>query len=484
MGEVAIETLRAWKNDPVLFVRQNFRVEPDEWQRDYLYAYAHGKNRTAAAACKGPGKTCAMAWAGWHFLSLYPKSKVPCTSITGPNLKDGLWAEFKLWQDRSPYLQQQFEWGTTRIAHRKYRETWFATARQWSKDADPQQQANTLAGIHADYILFLIDECSNIPDGVVAAAEGALTSGKVCRLLMAGNCTKTGGPLYRAVVSDSRFWNVIRITGDPDDPKRSPRINLQEARDQISKYGRDSYIVRVNILGVFPERQADKLLDIGDFEKATERSLPERAFDFEPKIIGVDVARYGDDETIFAPRQGRMVFEMRHFRNLDSVDLADQLARSIEKWNPDMVNIDAGVNGIAVYDILRHRAFGKILRAVNFGGIPMDDVRYLNKRVEMWNTAADWVKGGGCLPKDPMLGEELCDPVYFHNHKQQMCLEEKKDIKARIGRSPDRADAFVLTFATPVRPGVAKDGVGSAQTNREAVGAVATNRNPLGEGRI
>lgn len=475
MSEPAEVKLRRWRRDPVAFVREELHVEPDEWQCDFLTAYAHGKNRTAAAACKGPGKTGAESWAGLHFLACYPDSKVPCTSITGPNLKDGLWSEFSKWMQRSEFLKREFRWTQTRIFQKDHPETWFATARQWSQDADAEQQANTLAGIHADYILFIIDECSNIPDGVVAAAEGALTSGKVCRLIMAGNCTRTAGPLWRAVGADRAFWNIIRITGDPDDPKRSPRINLEEARAQISKYGRNSFIVRVNILGLFPERQADKLLDVSDCEAAMKRAIPEAAFINEARVIGVDVARYGDDESVFQPRQGHMAFEPRVFRELDTQELGEQLCRAIDRWLPDAVNVDAGAFGIAVYDYCKHRGYGNIVHAVNFGGRARDDERFENRRTEMWWDMAGWVKNGGCLPQQPMLTEELSAPVYFPDKKQRICLEPKDDIKARIGRSPDRADALALTLATAVRPPSAYGGVRGQQ------GQAEVRRNPLAE---
>jgi len=457
----------------VYFVREEFKVNPDEWQADMLRAYnSDEKKRTVASACKGPGKTTAMAWCGWHFLALHPDSKVPCTSITGPNLKDGLWSEFAKWQARSPLLQRAFQWTQTRIFAKESPETWFASARAWAQDADPEQQANTLAGIHADYLLFLIDEVSDIPDGVVAAAEGALTSGKRLKLVMAGNPTRTSGPLWRAVGADRHLYNVIRITGDPDDPKRSPRIDIEEARTQIEKYGRDSYFVRVNILGLFPERQADKLLDVSDCEAAIRRSLSQLAFRYEAKVIGVDVARFGDDSSTFYPRQGRMLFPPKVFKGLDTQELGEQLCRSIDKWQPDVVNIDGGTFGIGIFDYCRHKGYGSVVRAINFGGRPMDSERFENKRAEMYWDGAEWVRTGGCLPNVPALTEELTTPVYFFDKKQRLCLEPKEDIKARIGRSPDHSDGFVLTLATPVRPKSVQNaqGVSSAMTRRNSEG--------------
>jgi phage terminase large subunit len=445
----AQSNIRRWREDPVCFVREVFRVEPDPWQVDMLRAFPK-HNRLGAKACKGPGKTGALSWLGWNFLLTRPHSKVPCTSITGDNLRDGLWAEFAKWQHKSELLKATFQWNAERIVAKDHPETWFASARTWPRQADPTQQANTLAGIHADYVLFLIDEVSDIPDGVVAAAEGALTSGIETKLVIAGNCTRTDGPLHRAWTTDRRLWWMCEITGDPDDPKRSPRINIDEARAQIEKYGRESYIVKVNILGQFPDRQADKLLGADEVAAAMGRGLNEGVFAQAAKILGVDPARYGDDDSVIAPRQGLAVFPLREFHGLDTVQLADQTIRAIQKWEADRAFIDEGGVGAGVVDTCRSRGFAHLVEGVNFGSRAIASDRFENRRAEMYWNAGEAIRNGASLPADPRLAEELQAPIYWFDKKQRICLEPKEDIKARIGRSPDRADAYVLTYAAPV----------------------------------
>jgi phage terminase large subunit len=442
--------LRRWREDPVHFVRDVFRAEPDAWQAEMLRAFPE-HNRLAASACKGPGKTALLAWLGWNFLATRSHCKVPCTSVTGDNLKDGLWTEFAKWQARSPFLQKAFQWTQTRIVQRQHPETWWASARTWAKDADPQQQANTLAGLHEDYLLFLIDEVSDIPDGVVSAAEAALNSGIETKLVIMGNPTRTEGPLWRAVMIDGALWHITRITGDPDDPARSPRINIDEARRQIAKWGRDSYIVRVNILGLFPERQADKLLDVADCQAAMQRTLAEPGFSHEAKVLGLDVARFGDDTSQLAPRQGRMCFRLKEFRKLDTVLLGDELIRAIEKWDADAAFVDEGGVGAGVVDHCRHRGFGHLVHGVQFGMAAQESDRFDMRRTEMYWKAAEWVKNGGCLPSDQLLAAELSAPTYRFDKRQRIVLEQSAEVKARLGRSPDRASAFVLTFGGPAR---------------------------------
>lgn len=450
-NRLALAQVRRWRDDPVLFVREVFKVEPDAWQVDMLRAFPKN-NRLVASACKGPGKTALLAWLGWNFLATRPHCKVPCTSITGTNLADGLWTEFAKWQKKSPLLQRAFTWTKTRIFSTSHPETWWASARTWVQDADPTQQANTLAGLHEDFLLFLIDEVSEIPDGVVSAAEAALTGGIETKLVIMGNPTRTEGPLWRAVGADSALWHVTRITGDPDDPKRSPRIDIDEARRQIAKYGRDSYTVRVNILGLFPERQADKLLDGRDVDAAMERSIPPGTFEHEAKIIGVDVARFGDDSSIFSPRQGRVAFVQKEFRGLRTNELADELITFAEKWGADGVFVDEGAMGAGVIDTCFGRGYGHLVYPVNFGARALESTRFENKRTEMYWLAAEWTKGGGSLPKDFLLHAELTAPKYWFDKSNRVCLERAEDVKARLGRSPDRASGLVLTFAGPVAP--------------------------------
>ena len=469
MTAPAAERIRVWREDPVSFVRDNFGVEPDAWQVDMLRAFPRN-NRLVASACKGPGKTAVLAWIGWNFLATRPHCKVPCTSITGDNLADGLWTEFAKWQGRSPFLRKAFQWTKTRIVAKDHPETWWASARAWAKDADPSAQANTLAGLHEDYLLFLIDEVSEIPDGVVAAAEAALTGGIETKLVMAGNPTRTEGPLWRAVGADRHLWHVTRINGDPDDPKRSPRIDIDEARKQIAKHGRDSYVVRVNILGLFPERQADKLLDVVDVERAVERAAPEGTSSSDARILGLDVARFGDDASYLAPRQGRVAWRGREFRGLDTVELAEQLIRSIDKWQADAAFVDGTGVGGGVIDHCRHRGYGHVVHEVQFGARAMDPDMYQDRRTEMHWRLAEWVKGQGCLPQDQMLADELAAPRYWFDKKGRVVLEQKVDIKARMGRSPDRADAYALTFAGTVMPSrAAAAQAASASASRAAV---------------
>lgn len=439
---------REWKQDPIKFAIEVLSFKPDRWQERVLTDYANNE-RVAMVACKGPGKSAIMSAIGWHFLTVNIQPKVIATSITGDNLKDGLWTEFALWLSKAPILQELFTWNSERIVLKEMPETWWASARTWPKDADKTSQANAIAGLHADNILFLLDEVAEYPEGVVAAAEAALSSGKNCKLVCSGNPTSVNGPLYRIATRQANLYKVHHITGDPDDPARAPRVNIEWAKQQREQWGVDSNYYRVNVLGQFPLSGSDHLIDIDSVQKSMKVFLTEREIEHEAKVLGVDCARFGDDRSVLFPRQGRAAFRPTIYRELSLMDLTGRVMDYAARWNPDVIFVDQTGMGGGVVDRLRE--LGAPVVGVEFGGKAMRRGAK-NKRVEMWWAMRDWLASGGVLPNVPELLGELTGPSYKFDSTGAMLLETKSDMKARGLPSPDLADALALTFAAPVMP--------------------------------
>ncbi|MEQ8356723.1 MAG: hypothetical protein RH942_14365 [Kiloniellaceae bacterium] len=177
--------------------------------------------------------------------------------------------------------------------------------------------------------------------------------------------------------------------------------------------------------------------------------------DHAPLLLGIDVARGGGDRSHLIDRQGRAAGR-RLNRSLDCADtmeLAGLIAREIDRLQPEMTFIDMGSFGAAVYDRLAELGYRRRLRGVNFGSRAQDARQYANKRAEMWGGLRDWLgdPGGAELPDDPLLHSHLCAPGFQINSNQQIVLEAKDRLKARLGLSPDAGDALALTFAEPVR---------------------------------
>lgn len=445
----AARKIKRWREDPVYFFQDALNMDPDPWQVDVLRAFPHNQ-RMAMKACKGPGKTAILAGLCWNFLATRAHPKIAATSITADNLADNLWPEMAKWQQRSQFLKEAFHWTKTRIVSKDHPETWWMSARTWAKGADSSQQANTLAGLHADNLLFVLDEVGGIPDAVMAAAEAGLSGGDINqKIVMAGNPTHLEGPLYRACTTERHLWWVIEITSDPDDPKRTPRVSVQWAKEQIEKYGRDNPWVLVNVFGQFPPSSINTLLGPDEVTAAFERTYQEADFEHSQKRLGIDVARFGDDATVIFPRQGLAAFEPVEMRNARSNEIAARVMKAKGDWGSEMELVDGtGGYGAGVVDSLIQAGVSPM--EVNFAGRSTDP-RYVNKRAEMWFLMAEWVKRGGALPNNPQLQRELTAPTYtFQNGKFR--LEEKAQIKERLGFSPDFADALALTFALPDMP--------------------------------
>lgn len=209
------------------------------------------------------------------------------------------------------------------------------------------------------------------------------------------------------------------------------------------------------------------LLSVNEVEAAAKRHANEPDYALAPRIIGVDVARQGDDRSVIFRRQGIASFTPQVYRGMDGMQLAAQVAVLITEWTPDAVFIDgSGGYGAGVIDRLkqlRHRCV-----EVQFGG-KADDLRFANKRCEMWWRMAEWVKASGILPPEQELKQDLCAPTYGHDNQGRLLLEAKDKIKARGLPSPDLGDALALTFAYPV----AQRSLAQVQPERKAY-------NPLG----
>ena len=457
----AASKIKRWREDPVFFVTDELKATPDSWQVDGLRLLPDPeKRRIGFKACVGPGKSAELAWAGWYFLATqgdvgqHPKGAA--VSVTADNLKDNLWPELKKWQNRSPYLSAKYTWNNDRIYCNDHPETWFLSARSWSKTANAEEQGKTLSGLHSEFVLALIDESGGIPLTVAKAAEQALSKCRWGKIIQAGNPISREGMLHAACTTLRHLWNMLTITGDPDDLKRSPRIDIEWAKEQIRTYGRDNPWVMSQILGEFPPSSINVLLGPDEVEAAMAAIHMPSAYEHSQKRLGIDVARQGDDRTVLFPRQGLQALPPVEMRNQRGPAVAARAALAKDRWNWEVCFVDdTGGWGGSVQDAMLQGSLSHV--PINFAG-KADDPRYLNKRAEMWFRMAEWIKRGGCLPKLPDLVRELTTPTYtFVNGKFQ--IEPKEQIKQRLQFSPDLGDGLALTFAWAEMPRGDIDGI-------------------------
>lgn len=455
--EAARSRIREWRFDPVKFAVDVFGIEPDPWQIDAMRSLGGDYNparRLCMRACTGPGKSATLSWMGWHRLVCFAAKgehpKGAALSITADNLKDNLWAELSKWQQRSEFLKAAFTWTKEKIYANDHPETWFLSARSFAKDANAEAVGRALSGLHSQFPFVLLDETGDMPIAVGRAANQIFTgSPRDAAIIQAGNPTSTSGLLYESCTKAADAWDIITITADPEDPKRTPRVSVEHAEEMIRTYGRDNPWVMATILGLFPPTGFNALLGPDDIDAAVARSYRREDISHAPVVLGCDVARQGDDSSAVARRQGLVAYPIQTMRIPDTMLLAQQFIRQLNEHKADAMFVDeTGGYGAGVVDAVR--SLGNSVIGVQFGGKP-NDYRYYNKRSEMYMELAKWVKSGGQLPDDRELREELCATTFvFQGDKFR--IVEKEMIKDQIGRSPDKADALALTFAYPVAP--------------------------------
>lgn len=446
-----------YRRDPVLFVREVFKAEPDRWQEEALQACAT-EHRVAMSACKGPGKSCLLAWVIWWFLFTRNHAQIICCSITADNLRDGLWKELSIWRSRSPLLQAFFHQRGEAIRQVDAPDTWWCSARAFAQTADTTQQANTLAGFHARRIMIVLDEVGDYPEGVFSAADAIFANSEVegaePHLVVAGNPTSVTGPLYRVCTKDAKRWRVIHISGDPDDPMRSPRISREWAQQQIDDWGRDNDWVRVNVLGLFPRVGSNCLLGPDDVTLAEGRRLKKAAVVGYPVVFGLDVAREGADRSVLYKRQGPAIWPPVVWRNLDGQQLAERVTGILEaeEERPDYLVVDKGGPGYSAYDNLRRLGWEDIILGVDFGG-GANDPRYSDKRAELYDRMARHIREAAALPlgDNELRGELTTITLKWDKRGKRTAfiLESKSDLKKRGLPSPDKADGLACTYEAP-----------------------------------
>lgn len=245
---------------------------------------------------------------------------------------------------------------------------------------------------------------------------------------------------YSAMGNDSWYHGLFTI----NDTESLPPKEVSDLKSEMSNtaFARE-------FLCDFSAAADNVLLSVEVVEAACNRQVKPGTYDYAPKILGVDIARQGDDRSALIRKQGRVMFGLKTWQGADAMAMAANVANEILEWEPDAVFIDgSGGYGAGVIDRLRQLGHSPI--EVQFGSSPKDP-RYSNLRTEMWMELANWVRDGGSMPNTPEVKLDLCAPTYTHaNAAGKMALEPKDKIKARGLPSPDVGDAMALCFAYPV----------------------------------
>ena len=429
---------------------------PDTWQTEIL-AYARDNLsrkkplRIAVAGGVGPGKTALAAWLADWGMTTFPDCRGRVTANTGKQLSISTWPELAKWHGMSLFGGWfEFQSRSLVSVDPKHRFNWSFDAFTWEKSTP-----ETIRGFHnaGKRIITINDESSATDDAVLTAEEGFLSDEDTERIwLMLGNPTRATGYFRECFPGGQRhgLWKCFNI-----DTRKARMANQEQIAEWIKYYGIEHDFVRTNVLSLFPNSSSTQFIgtDLVEGAAAADRDPPVTIYD--PLVIGVDIAAYGDDQTVIRYRRGRdaRTIPPQKYRSLDMMQIAARVAEANERHRPDAIFIDQGNMGLGVVD--RCRQLQLPVFGIDFGSDPIGGdpaAAYYNRRAEMWGKLREWLEHGA-IDDDAELKANLTAVEYGYKlraGRDSILLERKKDMKARGLASPDDGDALALTFAMPV----------------------------------
>lgn len=446
--EFTLETFIAWQKryrfDMNLFVREMWNVEPDIWQEEAGDKLSKDEQRRMCIPSgHGVGKTAWDSWAAiWFFLTRFPV-KVILTAPSASTLQDGLMAEIKTWLVRlPPVLQEMLETTADRVTLTIAPERAFISAR-----TARAEKPDALQGVHADYVMLIVDEASGVPEAVFESSQGSM-SGPARFMILTGNPVYASGYFYEAMTTGSTsLWWVRHVSCL--EAKRSP----QEYVDEIATlYGTESNTYRVRVLGLPPTGDEDSIIPLGLIQSAFEREVQRSTT--MPIVWGLDVARMGANQAALARRQGNYCDPTTVYRNCDLMQLVGQVAAEYHSLpdfrRPVEICIDSIGEGSGVADRLKELGLPAV--RINVSEHKAISDAYWNMKAELWWRAKAWFAALDCrMVRDDNLVKALSCVKIHHHSSGKLMVEPKDKIEQRLRtKAPrlDAADAFVLTFAS------------------------------------
>jgi len=463
-----------WRAEPETFVRDVLGVTTLWRAQVEVLESLRDNQRTCVAAAHDVGKTYLASCVMWWWALAFQPSKVITTAPTQRQVEQLLWSEI-----RSRHAQMEQLHGRTGIPaplttewymDRDEEPDWFGVGFATRAD-DATTHATKMVGYHSPNLLLVFDEAGGIPKAIWDSAEGLMTSDQGApltrdgvahaRWLAIGNPTDPTSEFARAYKSAD--WHSIRIdalehpnvagTGEPT----TWGVSRKWVEQMRRKWGEHSPLWQSKVRGIFPTSGTDTLISVADFEAARRRVKPDVKDERKPSI-GVDVARFGTDETVIYVIDRVSVLYVEARQGQDTMWTAGRVLALAEQFGLNFADArrisidDTGVGG-GVTDRLRE--LGWYVNAENFGGRPKltsNETKLANRRTELWWDLREWVRHEACLAgasdeiTDTLL-DDLTTPTYRTMSDSRIMLERKADIKARIGRSPDHGDALALALA-------------------------------------
>lgn len=444
LSETQKSVLRWRAGGPAAFAQEVLGATPTDQQWEASREIVK-RRRVSIRSGHGTGKSTFMAWCVLWFLACYFPAKVPATAPTAHQLEDVLWSEIAKWhrtmKERYPALGGQFTWSAGAFRMASAPNESFSVART-SRPERPE----ALQGFHAENILFLIDEASGVSDNVFEVAEGALSTDGAF-VVMAANPTRQSGYFFDSHHKMRGAWAALHWDGE-----KSPMVSRAYIENMAKKYGRTSSVFKVRVKGEFVGAP-DGVISLELCEAAKIREVAVIAS--APVIWGVDVARFGDDSSALAKRKGNhQLGPVREWWGKDTMQTAGLIKAewdvAPEAERPEAIYVDVIGIGAGVVDRLKELNLPVVgVNVAEAEAVNDKSERQFNRlRDELWWKGREWLEAKDChMAEDEETIAELTVPTYTILSNGLIKVEGKPELKARGVKSPNRADAWLLTFA-------------------------------------
>ena len=451
-----------WANNIVKYVRDTVSVEPSAQQAAALTLFQEmvwakirvSKNQSPSQRDRelsskfgmsvmsgvGTGKGAMGSWCILWFLTCFPFPKIAVTSPSAKQMSITLWAELAKWHQLSK-LKDWFVWNSEKFFFKEQEgKQWFAATRTANTRNSPDEQAETLAGLHEDFLLIVADEASGIPDPVFRPLESTLT--RMCNLcLLFFNPTRSKGFAIDTHNRDRSNWVQVHW-----DAEESTNVSKESIARLEKKYGRDSNTFRIRVLGIPPSTSENTVIPWDWIQDAADRDGELEALEADQLIYSLDVGAGGDDSALLK-RKGPIVYPIEAASYSDSNLLTDWAVRHALSGEPKELLIDNIGVGWGVEGNLRERLKHTDIRVVgvNVAQSAYNPHKFLRLRDELWWRGRDeFERGVISIPNDPLLMGDLNAPRY-EEVGGKIKIETKKEMKARGLDSPNRADSLIQT---------------------------------------
>lgn len=408
----------------------------------------------ATASGHGIGKSVLVAWLTKFIMDTRPFAKGTLTANTAEQLRTKTWAEVGKWHKIS-MTQDWFDYNTGRgamnLSHKKHKEEWRCDAQTCR-----EENSEAFAGQHAasSTSFYIFDEASAVPDKIFEVREGGTTDGEPM-VFDFGNPTRNSGRFYEQCAG--RFRHRFRARNI--DSRQVSITNKERIEQWREDYGEDSDFFKVRVRGMFPSAGSLQFIPTAKVEEAQHRTLTPRD-NSDPLIIGVDVARFGDNESVIYPRIGfdARSFPAKRYQGLDTVQLVGKVIECVREFRGLGLEyaglfVDGGGVGGGVVDQLR--SLGYSVTEVQFGGKATNSSTYRFKSDEMWGNMKEAMDKLSLPANDAPNGVDIRNDLTQREFGYTLLgnkinLESKSDMLKRGVQSPDIGDALALTFAEEV----------------------------------